>query len=153
MNNQKYDKTKLYETSLKEIIEKTKSKTTAQKMAIVCQILKHIIPYYFWVGFYLPRNEYLELGPSEGPPACFRISYSGVCGRAAKTGKPVIVSDVNRFPGHIACDPRSKSEIAIPVLDSGGKLLAVFDVDSEEIGIFDETDEKWLYKILDFCFK
>ncbi|MBS7657297.1 GAF domain-containing protein [Candidatus Bathyarchaeota archaeon] len=152
MNIKKNEKTKLYEASLREIIEKTTSKTMTEKMVIICQSLKRIIPYYYWVGFYLPRNEYLELGPSNGPPACFQIPYSGVCGKVAKTVKPIIVPDVNKFPGHISCDPRSKSEIAMPVLDSSGKLLAVFDVDSEEIGIFDETDEKWLHKILDAAF-
>ena len=148
----KNNKSELYELSLKEIIEKTRHKTILEKMDIICQSLKEKIPYYFWAGFYFPKDKHLELGPSEGPLACSQIPYSGVCGKVAKTGKPIIVPDVNKFPGHVACDPRSKSEIAMPVFGSDGKLFAIFDVDSEELGSFDETDQKWLQKILENVF-
>jgi GAF domain-containing protein len=75
-----------------------------------------------------------------------------VCGKVAKTRKPIIVLDVNKFPGHVACDPRSKSEIALPVFGVNEKVVAVFDVDSDERGSFDETDQKWLQKILKQAF-
>jgi len=127
-------------------------KTFLEKMDTMCQSLKEKIPYYFWVGFYFPKGEHLELGPSRGPLACSQIPYSGVCGKVAKTGKPIIVPDVDKFAGHVVCDPRSKSEIAMPVFGSDGKLFAVFDVDSEEFGSFDETDQKWLQKILERVF-
>lgn len=75
-----------------------------------------------------------------------------MCGKVAKTGKPIIVPDVNKFPGHIACDPRSKSEIVLPVFGINEKVVAVFDVDSDEWGSFDKTDQKWLQKILKQAF-
>jgi len=152
MGTKNYNKYELYELSLKEVIEKTRHKTILEKMGIMCQSLKEKIPYYFWVGFYFPKGEYLELGPSKGPPACSQIPYSGVCGKVAKTGKPIIVPDVKKFSGHVVCDPRSKSEVAMPIFSSDGKLFAVFDIDSEELGSFDETDQKWLQKILERVF-
>ena len=152
MGTKNYNKSKIYEQSLKEITKKIRHKTILEKMNIMCQSLKEKIPYYFWVGFYIPKDEHLELGPSNGPPACSQIPYSGVCGKVAKTGKSIIVPDVNKFLGHVVCDPRSKSEIAMPVFDSYGKLFAVFDIDSKELGSFDETDQKWLQKILERAF-
>jgi len=148
MKNKKLSKSELYKPCLKEITNAIENKTILERMDILCRILKEKIPYYFWVGFYFPKDEHLKLGPSNGPTVCSQIPYSGVCGKVAKTGKPIIVPDVNKFPGHVVCDPRSKSEIALPVFDSNGKLIAVFDVDSEELGSFDETDSKWLQKIL-----
>jgi len=141
-------KSKFYEECLKEIACKAEGKTVLERMKIVCTVLKKHLPYYFWVGFYFPKENHLELGPSEGPPACAQIPYSGVCGKAAKTERPVVVPDVNKFPRHVVCDPRSKSEIALPVFNWTGSLIAVFDVDSEELGSFDDTDRKWLERIL-----
>jgi GAF domain-containing protein len=106
------------------------------------------LPHYFWVGFYIPRGDSLELGPSIGPPACARIPLTGVCGKAAKSKKPVVVADVRSFSGHIICDTRSRSEIALPVFDRTGGVIAVFDVDSKEPDSFDKTDREWLEKIL-----
>ena len=148
MKNKKLNKSELYKLCSKEITNVNRNKTILERMDVLCQILKEKILYYFWVGFYFPKDEHLELGPSNGPAACSQIPYSGVCGKVAKTGKLVIVPDVNKLPGHVVCDPRSKSEIALPVSGSNGKLIAVFDVDSEELGSFDETDQKWLQKIL-----
>jgi len=141
------NKSEIYERCLKEITQKVKGLNTHERMEIICKILKKEIPYYFWVGFYFPRGEFLELGPSRGPPACARIAATGVCGKAAKEKKAVIVPNVRRFPGHISCDPRSKSEIALPVFNSRGDVIAVLDVDSEELGSFDEIDREWLEKI------
>jgi len=87
-------------------------------MDFLCSLFKARIPYYFWVGFYFPKDGLLELGPSKGPSACSQIPCTGVCGKVAKTRKPIIVPDVNKFPGHVACDPRSKSEIACLFLAS-----------------------------------
>ncbi len=148
MNDEKTNKSELYKQCLKEITEKIRDKASDERMDLVCSILKAKIPYYFWVGFYFPKDGHLESGPSRGPPACSQIPYTGVCGKAAKTGKPIIVPDVNRFPGHVACDPRSKSEFSLPVFGADGKVVAVFDVDSDELGSFDKTDQKWLQKIL-----
>jgi len=73
--------------------------------------------------------------------------YTGVCGKCAKNGKTIIVPNVHEFPGHIMCDPRSKSEIAVPVFDEKGEVMAVLDVDSDEYDSFDEKDKEWLEKI------
>ena len=152
MSTKKTSKSELYEQCQKEITKKIGNKTLIERMDFLCQLFKAKIPYYFWVDFYFPKDEHLELGPSKGPSACSQISYTGVCGKVAETGKPVIVPDVNRFPGHVACDPRSKSEIALPVFGVNEKVVAVFDVDSDERESFDETDLKWLQKILKQAF-
>jgi len=141
-------KSKAYEKSLREIAQKALGKTIHEKMEIMCKVLRESIPYYFWVGFYFPKEGFLELGPSAGPPACAQIPFTGVCGQTATGRKPIVVPDVSKFPGHIVCDLRSKSEIALPVVNSAGKVIAVFDVDSEALGSFDETDGKWLERIL-----
>jgi len=141
-------KSEIYEECFKEITGKLKDLGLNDRMELICNVLKEKLPYYFWVGFYFPKGEFLELGPSRGPPACARIAATGVCGRAAKEKRTVIVPDVRVFPGHIVCDPRSKSEIALPVFDGRGDVIAVLDVDSEELGSFDETDREWLEKIL-----
>jgi L-methionine (R)-S-oxide reductase len=152
MDAKRVFKTELYKQCLEEIASKVSGKTLTERMDVVCSVLKARIPYYFWVGFYFAKIEYLESGPSRGPPACSRIPYTGVCGKTARTGKPIIVPDVDKFSGHIACDPRSKSEIALPVFGADGKVAAVFDVDSNQLGSFDKTDEKWLQKMLKQAF-
>jgi len=141
-------KSEIYERCFKEITGKVRTLNFHERMELICRVLKEEIPYYFWVGFYFPKGEFLELGPSKGPPACVQIAATGVCGRAAKEKRAIIVPDVRKFPGHIVCDPRSKSEIALPVFDGQGHVIAVFDVDSKELGSFDETDHEWLKKIL-----
>ena len=141
-------KSRIYERCLKEIMGKAAAKTIHKRMEVICAVLNENLPYCFWVGFYLPKKDLLELGPSEGPPACAQIPLTGVCGKAAATRSTVIVADVSKFPGHVVCDPRSRSEIALPVFDRTGRLNAVFDVDSRELGSFDQTDQEWLEKIL-----
>ena len=102
---------------------------------------------FFWVGFYLVKDESLVLGPFQGPIACTRISYGrGVCGTAWKEKKTIIVPDVELFPGHIACSADSKSEIVVPVL-SGGDVIGVLDIDSNRLNDFDETDAVFLEEI------
>jgi len=97
-----------------------------------------------WVGFYLLENDELVLGPFQGLPACVRIPLGkGVCGTAAKERKTIRVPDVHQFPGHIACDAASRSEIVVPLIKNG-ELLGVLDIDSPELDRFDEEDEKYL---------
>lgn len=104
---------------------------------------------FFWVGFYLVRNEELVLGPFQGPVACTRIAKGrGVCGTSWQQQKALIVPDVDAFPGHIACSSASKSEIVIPIIRNN-QVMAVLDVDSEELNHFDEVDERYLSQILD----
>jgi L-methionine (R)-S-oxide reductase len=101
-------------------------------------------PRFYWVGFYLvdsARERELVVGPYAGTLGCLRIAFDrGVCGAAARTGTTQLVADVHAFPGHIACDGLSRSEIAVPVRDTTGALAAVLDVDSTEIDAFDATD-------------
>jgi GAF domain-containing protein len=107
-------------------------------------LLFHHLPDVNWAGFYLSRGEELVLGPFQGKPACVRIPFGkGVCGTAASTGEPVIVPDVNDFPGHIACDTASQSEIVVPLV-SWGRVLGVLDVDSPLPNRFDEDDSEGL---------
>ena len=97
-----------------------------------------------WVGFYLVRKEQLVLGPFQGKPACIRIDFGkGVCGTAAQTGATQLVKNVHEFPGHIACDGASNSEIVIPIRHSG-KLVAVLDIDSPALSRFTTEDQKGL---------
>jgi len=104
---------------------------------------------WWWVGFYLVKNNELVLGPFQGPVACTRIKKGrGVCGTAWQEGKTINVPDVEKFPGHIACSSLSKSEIVIPVF-SAQEVVGVLDVDSEVYNFFDATDERYLKKIVD----
>jgi L-methionine (R)-S-oxide reductase len=103
---------------------------------------------WFWVGFYLIKNEELVLGPFQGPVACTRIGKGkGVCGSSWEREETIIVPNVDEFPGHIACASASKSEIVIPFYQ-GGKIAGVLDVDSEYLSHFDEVDHKYLNKII-----
>jgi len=122
------------------------------RMATVTAMLAATFDHYFWTGFYVvdPRRPgELVVGPYQGTLGCLRIPFGrGVCGTAAETRKTQLVPDVHAFPGHIACDSRSASEIVVPVLDAGGRLIAVFDVDSERPAAFDLDDQAWLERIL-----
>lgn len=103
---------------------------------------------WFWVGFYLVKNEELVLGPFQGPVACTRIKKGrGVCGSSWAQQKTLIVPDVEKFPGHIACSSLSKSEIVVPVM-KGNEVVAVLDADSDEYDQYDETDQKYLEQIV-----
>ena len=103
---------------------------------------------WFWVGFYLVKNNELVLGPFQGPVACTRIGLGkGVCGAAWQQAKTLVVPDVEAFPGHIACSSLSQSEIVVPVFH-GGEVVAVLDVDSELLDQFDETDALYLEQIV-----
>ena len=103
---------------------------------------------WLWTGFYLVKNNELVLGPFQGPVACTRIKKGrGVCGSSWATSKILIVGDVETFPGHIACSSLSRSEIVIPIMKDN-EVVGVLDVDSSELNQFDETDAKYLQKII-----
>ena len=126
-----------------------KSPSLTAAMATMCAVLHHKMPHHFWTGFYLLADgKELHVGPYQGPVACQILEGGGVCLHAARTKEAVIVPDVEHFAGHIACDPRSKSEIAIPVM-KGSTVVAVLDVDSGELKQFDEDDVAPLQQILD----
>ncbi len=122
------------------------------RMATIASMLAQVFETFFWTGFYVvdpEKPQELVVGPYQGTLGCLRIAFGkGVCGTAASERRTQIVPDVHAFPGHIACDSRSNSEIVVPVLDGEGELIAVFDVDSIEFAAFDEADALWLERIL-----
>lgn len=103
---------------------------------------------FFWVGFYLVKDNQLVLGPFQGPIACTRIQLGkGVCGTAWAEKRTQLVPDVDAFPGHIACSSASKSEIVVPVFDKSGAVAMVLDVDSDQLANFDTTDQQYLEQL------
>ncbi len=106
---------------------------------------------HLWAGFYrvVEPGRLLRVGPYQGTLGCLEIEFGhGVCGTAAATGRTLIVPDVDQFPGHIACDARSRSEIVVPVVNGNGTLIAVLDVDSEHLGAFDHNDAAGLERLV-----
>jgi L-methionine (R)-S-oxide reductase len=104
---------------------------------------------FLWVGFYLVKQNELVLGPFQGPIACTRIALGkGVCGTAWEKRETIIVDDVDRFPGHIACSSLSKSEIVLPLFDKQNNVFAVLDIDSESLNTFDKTDAYYLEEMI-----
>ena len=130
------------------------------RMATTVCLLAQAFPAWFWTGFYVvdevkksQGQDELVVGPYNGTLGCLRIAFSrGVCGAAARQRTTQIVPNVHAFPGHIACDSRSNSEIVVPVLDRHGDLIAVFVVDSEAYGAFDEDDRVGLEAIMKAVF-
>ena len=117
-------------------------------LANVCGALKEQFG-WLWVGFYLVKGDELVLGPFQGPVACTRIKKGkGVCGASWAQAKTLIVPDVEKFPGHIACSSLSKSEIVLPLI-SNGEVKGVLDVDSINLSEFDETDQRYLNQIIE----
>ena len=109
----------------------------------------HLEMGFWWTGFYRVQNGELVLGPFQGPVACMHIAYGkGVCGTSWKQGETIVVPDVEQFPGHIACSSESRSEIVVPVRSAEGEIIAVLDIDSEDLATFDEVDKQWLEEIV-----
>jgi len=122
------------------------------RMATVSCLLSEAFPDFFWTGFYLVDEEKpdeLVIGPYQGSLGCLRIAFGrGVCGAAAASGQTQLVDNVHDFPGHIACDNRSLSEIVVPVFNQAQALIAVLDIDSEKPANFDQTDRRYLEQIM-----
>jgi GAF domain-containing protein len=132
---------------MKELL--VKSNNSLSDMATIVAVLHHKMDRYFWTGFYLLQEDKLQVGPYQGPLACIDLKQNtGVCWAGINQGKTIVVPDVHAFPGHIACDSRSQSEIVVPLINSSGLPWAVLDVDSTEKEAFDETDAFWLEKIV-----
>ncbi|MEL6359893.1 MAG: GAF domain-containing protein [Pseudomonadota bacterium] len=147
------EKTTSYKEISKQILAVVEGETNLiARMATVSNLLHHHFDDFFWTGFYVvdPDNSsQLVVGPYQGTMGCLRIDFGkGVCGTAAASRETVIVDDVHAFEGHITCDPNSRSEIVVPVLDGQGKLIAVLDVDSDRENAFDEVDRDGLEAIL-----
>lgn len=117
-------------------------------LANTCALLKEAFNWW-WVGFYLVKNQELVLGPFQGPIACTRIAKGkGVCGTAWQQQKTIIVPNVHEFQGHIACSSASLSEIVLPIFGSNQEVIGVLDVDSEFLACFDEIDARYLEEVL-----
>ncbi len=151
------EKADRYAAAAKEIAAVLKGeRNLTARMATVSNILHHAFEHFFWTGFYVvdpDKPDELIIGPYQGTLGCLRVPFSkGVCGAAATSGETQIVDDVQAFPGHIACDARSASEIVVPVRDAAGRLIAVFDVDSDRKAMFTVTDKNGLEAILSAAF-
>ncbi len=143
-------KEEIYQSILPQIkaLLEGESDITAN-MANVCAALKFGLN-FFWVGFYLVKNNQLVLGPFQGPVACTRINLGkGVCGTSWKNKEVIIVDDVDAFPGHIACSSLSKSEIVLPIYNSNKDVIGVLDVDSDSYKTFNKIDQLYLTQILE----
>ena len=142
--------TKRYErifNQLKELLQITDNRIA--RMATVVSILHHKMPHYFWTGFYIHTNNDLTVGPYQGPLACQVLERErGVCWAGFLNKETIIVPDVQKFPGHIACDTRSNAEIVVPLLDDKGQVWGVLDVDSKTRNAFSLVDQHWLKKIV-----
>jgi L-methionine (R)-S-oxide reductase len=127
-----------------------KSQDPVARMATVAALLYHKFDHYFFCGFYRLVDGDLVVGPYQGPLACQVLARGrGVCWAAVERGETVIVPDVRQFPGHIACDARSLSEIVVPVRDQGGAIVAVLDVDNDKPDQFDQADAEGLQAIVE----
>ncbi len=127
----------------------TATDDTLARKATINAVLHHKMEYFFWTGFYLLREGELTVGPYQGPVACQVLAKNtGVCWAAINEKRSLIVPDVHEFPGHIACDSRSRSEIALPLFNTKGEVYGVMDVDSKELNSFDESDQKYLEQII-----
>jgi len=143
------NKEEIYQSLLPQIRELTRNEQDLiANLANISTVLKQAFG-FFWVGFYLVKESELVLGPFQGPVACSRIPLGkGVCGTAWKEQQTIIVPDVKQFPGHIACSNESKSEIVVPLFNNG-EIIGVLDIDSDRLNTFDETDVKYLEKIVE----
>lgn len=127
-----------------------KSSDPSARMCTVASILHHKMPAFFWTGFYLLTNDgRLVVRTYQGPVACMELAKNtGVCWAGINEQKTIVVGDVEKFPGHIACDSRSKSEIVVPVKNSSGNIVGVLDIDSDKFDTFDLVDAEELEKIV-----
>jgi L-methionine (R)-S-oxide reductase len=125
------------------------TKNTTARLATVAALLHHKLPRFFWTGFYILDRGQLTVGPYQGALACLVLAKNqGVCWAAVSRRQTVVVPDVHQFPGHIACDSRSRSEIVVPLFDERQEVWAVLDVDSRTLDAFSDVDREWLEKIV-----
>lgn len=136
---------------LRELL--TRTANPGARMATLCAVLHHKMDGFFWTGFYCLTNDELIVSNYQGPVACQVLKKdTGVCWAAVNTKQTVIVPNVHQFPGHIACDSRSNSEIVVPLKNNRGEILGVLDIDSDKPANFDVTDALWLEKIISLVY-
>jgi len=136
---------------IKALVEGEKDQYAA--LGNIMSALKYSM-HFFWVGIYIVKNNELVLGPFQGPVACTRIALGkGVCGTSWKEKKTILVDDVDKFPGHIACSSESRSEIVLPILDKRGEVSMILDVDSEHLAHFSSIDEQYLKELVELIEK
>lgn len=136
---------------LEELLQKTNDPFA--RMSSTIAVLHNKMEYFFWTGFYFLKDDKLIVGQYQGPVACQELKKdTGVCWAGINEKRAIVVPDVEQFPGHIACDSRSKSEIVIPLKNKEGNIIGVLDVDSNEYNQFDEVDEMELSKILNLIY-
>lgn len=142
---------RLYQ-QIKDLLVKSNNPISA--MATISAVLHHKMDGFFWTGFYLLQDDKLQVGPYQGSLACINLAKdTGVCWAGINRRETVIVPDVHAFPGHIACDGRSQSEIVVPLFNIQGEITGVLDVDSDSLATFDETDAYWLEKIVELVYQ
>lgn len=140
-----------YERIYKQLNELVlKSSNTSARMATIIAVLHHKMDYFFWTGFYLIDEGQMTVNQYQGPVACQILEKDkGVCWAAYNQQKTLVVEDVHAFPGHIACDSRSNSEVVVPFKNPNDEIIGVLDIDSKEKASFSEVDARWLKKILE----
>ena len=142
------DKNKTYELLVKQVESLLEGENNTVGQLANAAALLHETMGWWWTGFYLIKDGELQLGPFQGPIACYRIKHGrGVCGTAWAENRTIVVPDVEQFPGHIACSSLSRSEIVVPLRNSDGEVTGVLDIDSKDLATFDETDAHWLEEI------
>lgn len=130
-----------------------KSNNTQARMATIIAVLHHKMDFFFWTGFYLADNGKMTVSMYQGPVACQILEKDkGVCWAAYNQQRTIVVEDVHEFPGHIACDSRSNSEIVVPLKNKIGEIIGVLDIDSKDKASFSEVDARWLEKILELIY-
>ena len=142
------DKNETYRMLAKQVESLIEGENNPTGQLANAAALLHETMGWWWTGFYLVNGETLQLGPFQGPVACYNIKRGkGVCGSAWLENRTLVVPDVEQFPGHIACSSLSRSEIVVPLRDDRGQVVGVLDIDSKELATFDDVDARWLEEI------
>ena len=142
------DKNETYRLLVKQVESLIEGENNSTGQLANAAALLHETMGWWWTGFYLVKDGELQLGPFQGPIACYRIKRGrGVCGTAWDEDRTLVVPDVEQFPGHIACSSESRSEIVVPLHDSEGNVTGVLDIDSKELATFVDVDARWLEEI------
>ena len=142
------DKNETYRMLAKQVESLIEGENNPTGQLANAAALLHETMGWWWTGFYLVNGDTLQLGPFQGPVACYNIKRGkGVCGSAWLENRTLVVPDVEQFPGHIACSSLSRSEIVVPLRDDRGQVVGVLDIDSKELATFDDVDARWLEEI------